>query len=373
MDARTFNGKFTSTVGYLNSGFAFDTRWSADLSRDMKAVMIFVDFPNARACDCEHSETQYYYDMLADDGMKLYDEMSFGKIRLSVDGVMKWFRMPLADGDYSMGRVISAEIHRNYIEEAIRISEDEVDYSAYDIVYIVPPENAVNVPYSPTLVSRSHPVKSKSGNIGLAVTFGQDMNFRKGKLFAHETGHIMGLPDLYTYEVTEGASDCFGHIGTWDLMGLIEGLAPDYLAYHKWRLGWIDDSNVTVVLDGECEIKITPVEKAPENGFDTKLVIIPVDEHCGYAVESRRGIGLDTRFGDAQGVLIYYIDGHIRSGYGCLTVIPPDAEKKLKLPVREAYGLYSDGMRFSDEANGIEISVTKCMIDGDVIAVKKSL
>lgn len=341
---------FRSTIHDLNSGFAIDLDSAADSRSPLRAVVLCVDFPNVPAPASEHPDIGFYYDLLVRDGLDVFRKISYNKLNLTVDCVSQWFTMPKNDADYGMDRVITYETHRNYIKDALDISCGTVDYTQYDILYIVPVHGSA-VPYSPTMVAKDHPIPCGDGKtgMGLIVTFGADMYFRRGKLFAHENGHILGLPDLYTYEVTEGMSDCFGHIGAYDLMGLIEAIAPDYLGYSKWRLGWIDDSQVIRVNTGENgEYELTPVET--ENG--TKLIVMPIDEYNGYILEYRAPIGLDEKLPE-DGLLLYRINGTAGNGRGCITVIPPEREKLLKLSARQPDGLIRKDVSIRTE--GIEI------------------
>ena len=61
----------------------------------------------------------------------------------------------------------------------------------------------------------------------------------------HETGHVLGLPDLYSYRKStiglSGRSGCL----TFDLM---DNNAGDTNAFFKWMLGWIDESKVVRVV-----------------------------------------------------------------------------------------------------------------------------
>lgn len=341
---------FRSTIHDLNSGFAIDLDSAADSRSALRAVVLCVDFPNVPASASERPDTGFYYDLLVRDGLDVFRKISYNKLNLTVDCIYQWFTMPKNDADYGMDRVITYETHRNYIKDALDISCSTVDYTKYDILYIVPVHGSA-VPYSPTMVAKDHPIPCGNGkaSMGLIVTFGADMYFRRGKLFAHENGHILGLPDLYTYEVTEGMSDCFGHIGTYDLMGLIEAMAPDYLGYSKWRLGWIDDSQVSRVNPGENgEYELTPVET--ENG--AKLIVMPIDEYNGYVLEYRAPIGLDEKLPE-DGLLLYRINGTAGNGRGCITVIPPEREKFLKLSTRQPDGLIRKNV--SLERGGIQI------------------
>ena len=338
---------FRSTIHDLNSGFAIDHNSAADSRAALHGVCIFVDFPNVPAAKSEHPDIDFYYNLLIRDGLDVFEKISYGKLNLRVDRIDQWFTMPKNDADYGMDRVITYETHRNYIRDALDISCGAVDYTKYDILYIVPVHGSA-VPYSPTMVAKDHPIPcgtdGKAG-MGLIVTFGADMYFRRGKLFAHENGHILGLPDLYTYEVTEGMADCFGHIGTYDLMGLIEAMAPDYLGYSKWRLGWIDDSQVICVKPGESdEYTLTPVE-TPDGA---KLIVMPIDEYNGYVLEYRVPMGLDEKL-PADGLLLYRINGTAGNGRGCITVIPPEEEKLLKLSTRQPDGLIREGTSIDRE------------------------
>ena len=324
----------------LNSGCAIDCRQAADSRSKLKAAFICVDFPNKRGPDSQHPEPAFYYDLLARDGLEVFRQISYGKLDLEVTLFDRWFTMPREDGEYHMSRCITDELHRAYIQDAMDVSCTEVDYSRFDILYIVPVHGSA-VPYSPTMVEKHRPVSCASGALGLVVTFGADMYSRKGKLFAHENGHILGLPDLYTYKVTEGARDEFSHCGTWDLMGLIEGKAPDFLAYSKWRLGWIEDSQV-VTGKPDSTFTLTPVETAE----GLKLVVIPLDDYHGYAVEYRQPAGLDAALPE-DGLLFYRLDATVDGGMGCLTIIPPEEEKYLKLDRSAPDGLIRAGQSAS--------------------------
>ena len=347
--------KYTSPLPDLNAGFAVDLASCADARAPLKALFLCVDFPNRPASDALHPDTRYYYDILAGEGLRLYEKMSFGRLNMSVTLYGDWVTMPKNDADYAMERVISWETHRNYIQDAFDAVPD-VDFGAYDIVYIAAVEGSA-VPYSPTMAAKGWPVTAKNGTgCGLVVTFGADMHFRRGKLFCHENGHIMGLPDLYLYDVPDGVRDCFAHCGPFDLMGLIEAAAPDYLGYHKWRLGWIDDDQVTEFGPGESgRVELTPIEIP--GGM--KLVNLPTDSENGYIAEYRAPLDPDEAL-ERDGVILYKISGRVENGAGCVPLIPPEPEKYLCPDPRSSDGLIlpgmtleRDGIRLTHEGGGV--------------------
>ena len=354
--------KYTSPLRDLNEGFAIDLSDAADARQPLRALFLCVDFPNRPAGVSAHPDPRYYYDLLAGDGLRIFREISYGRLKLDVLLLDRWFTMPKEDADYGMERVISWETHRNYIRDAMDAAADEVNFDEYDILYIAPVEGSA-VPYSPTMTAKSWPVEARNGStIGLVVTFGADMYYRRGKLFAHENGHILGLPDLYLYEVPEGVRDCFAHCGAFDLMGLIEGLAPDYLGYHKWRLGWIGDEQTAEVPRGSSGLfDLTPLET--EGGL--KLINLPIDGENGIVVEYRAPRGLDAALG-RDGCVVYRINGRTDNGAGCATILPPEPEKYLALDPRQPDGLLLPGQTV--ERDGIAVTD----LGGGRVAVKNN-
>lgn len=85
------------------------------------------------------------------------------------------------------------------------------------------------------------------------------------KVLNHETGHLLGLPDLYAFKpLTVGSKrDIHYYVGGWDLMGWISGHAPDFFAWSKSKLGWIEKGQVDVVVErGITGGHLAPIEVA---------------------------------------------------------------------------------------------------------------
>ena len=64
----------------LTGCFPIDHTYVADAGRKLRAVMIFVDFPNAKASDLHgrYGSFDYYYDALAVEGLEFYTKSSVG-------------------------------------------------------------------------------------------------------------------------------------------------------------------------------------------------------------------------------------------------------------------------------------------------------
>ncbi|MGN1346446.1 MAG: hypothetical protein ACI4V1_06650 [Eubacteriales bacterium] len=349
------NFKFHQSAPWLGMGPQVNTEFCADAHAKLRARMVFVDFPNCRAADAAapYGDVAYYRQILADDGTRVLRLLSGGRLDLTIDCGERWHTMPKNDSDYHMDRVITHEIHAAYIADACDACADDGQTDAYDILYIVPVKGSA-VPYSPTLVSRTHPVCGRRAKAGLCVTFGADMHTRRGLLLAHETGHILGLPDYYLYACEPGGD--FGLCGGWSLMGLIEGFAPDWFAYDKWRLGFLPDEQVEVVSAADAVVELA----FDENETGKRLVLLPAEETRAYALEVRTAAGLDEALAPygRRGVLLYEMDGTKSGGDGCLRVIPKAGWEAYegKLDPRVCRELVTDGEHVSHGG----VTVTLC-------------
>lgn len=276
----------------------------------LHGVMVFVDFSDAQATE----STQDLYDILEPNATEWYKTMSYGKLELDiVPHKDKFYRMPKASTAYDFQRGLSAEAHRVYIQDALDVIGKSVSFTGANVLYIVPTKAAVAISFTPTAV---FPVTAADGTvIGNTVTLGQDTYTNWGyKVINHETGHTMGLPDLYPFAAN---GTTVQWVGGFSIMGLITGQSPDYFAYHKWQLGWLDDSQVDCVVDnGTTTHHISPVE----SGSGTKMVMIPLDQELSLVAEVRSREGINT---DAcgVGVLMYFSDTSKPTGYGPIRVI----------------------------------------------------
>lgn len=240
--------------------------------------------------------------------------MSYGKLDLQIKPQLeKFYRMPAASSTYNYKRGLTTEDHLRYVNDALLAVGDAVDFRGTNVLYILPPKGANEISFSPTLMV---PVTAGDGTvIGNTVTYGQDMYIRWGfKTVNHETGHTMGLPDLYPY--TNGTTTQW--VGGFDMMGLISGQSPDYFAYLKWQLGWIKDNQVDCVTkSGTTRHRISPVEVG---AGARKLIMVPINSTQSILAEVRSTLGIN---GDAcgTGVLVYQALNSVGSGNGPIRVI----------------------------------------------------
>lgn len=280
----------------------------------LRAAVVFVDFPDFPAT----GSTQELYSTLF-NATQLYKTMSYGKLDLQMKPQLdKFYRMPQASSLYNYTRGLSTEDHVRYVNDALKAVGNTVSFKDTDVLYILPPKGAKEISFSPTLMV---PVTTGDGTvIGNSVTFGQDMYDKWGfKTVNHETGHAMGLPDLYPY--SGGTTTQW--VGGFDMMGLISGQSPDYFAILKWQLDWIDESQVDCRnSSGTTTHRISPIEV---QAGSKKCVMIPMNQTHSILVEVRSTLGINK---DAcgTGALIYEVFADIETGNGPIRVVDSTPE-----------------------------------------------
>ena len=180
-----------------------------------------------------------------------------------------------------------------------------VDFVA--IVYALPcpgehragaiwPHRAAMPPYeSQTVGANGRPIRIADYMILPAVDAESCGPLQIGVL-AHETGHALGLPDLYDYD---GSSQ---GIGAWGLMGTGSHAAhhsPSHLsAWEKEQLGWV---RVSWIHQADSAVHFEPVQR-------TRTVYRFDGESGEYLLlENRQRIGSD-RYLPGSGLLVWRVD-----------------------------------------------------------------
>ncbi|MEV0416371.1 M6 family metalloprotease domain-containing protein [Streptomyces sp. NPDC050448] len=351
------------TTGWTDEGHSTDFSVFKRPTGTVKVGMIFVDFPDAPATESPASDAAQIT-----PGANWLWNASYGKAWLAISQHQRWARMPHASTDYGFARGLTHETHEAYVRDAVAAADPYVDFSQYDMVYVVATRNASVISFTPTYVYQpgSAGVVADGSRIKWAVTFGQDMWHWGPRLVAHETGHTFGLPDLYAFD--EG-TDAHRFVGGWDLMGLIAGAGPQYFAWQSWKLGWTDDSQVVCRSSaGSDTVYLTAVEY----GSGTKMAVVRTSPTTAYVVESRRAVQADTGV-CSTGALVYKVDTSVRTGYGPIRVM--DA-KPFAVPAagcrRLDDGPFWAGESFTDSAAGVRIDVLSADGYGETVRITKS-
>jgi M6 family metalloprotease-like protein len=383
------------TRGQAHHSEGVDT-WNAAYARPVRsldAVMIFLSFPDAKPVTTPAQLTADYFPSTS----RFFERASYGRFSLHAHPVSHWIRMPHPSAWYAMKRDWDAAHRSAYLHDAMTVSDKFVDFSRYDIVYLVADPDAPGVDSDATkVVNLETPLRADGKDIRRVVTV-----FEKHPpdrlVLAHETGHVFDLPDLY-HRPTDGKGDWDTYVGDWDLMGSQFGLAPELFAWHKWRLGWLDPRQVVCVRGAVTRLTLEPLEAGPTgvpqvpvnagttsesggtgavgvagpqapapgteafgSGRGTKLAVVRTGPDSVLAIEARGAMGSDIGV-CLQGVLIYRVRSATESGGGPIQVIdahpqsaacwgssvyPPLADAPVALG--ESFTVPGDGVRVEVE------------------------
>ncbi|KAF2801710.1 uncharacterized protein BDZ99DRAFT_504410 [Mytilinidion resinicola] len=298
--------------GHLNEQGNYDDAHPS-IPGTWKAVMVFVDFDDSHARDTDN-QTAIGQQLMGNGSLaELFFNQSYSNLNLSIDvrSDLPWHTISGA-WRRDWGNNISG-----YNAAAMSsFTTDEVDFFAYDVVMIVPPQNC-----GADRSYESGNVTVGSRNVSSVITVADD-DYTNWYTMAHELGHSLGLPDLYPYNKTTTADRHLWQGGPWGLM------ADDYqsrgfVGWHRHRLGWLATERKTFV-------------KAPTaSGITKRTLLTPLDGHYGTSLLAM-DIGNTSKLLVAevvqplqganatewnQGLMVYTIDSTVRSGYEPLRLV----------------------------------------------------
>ena len=328
---------------------------------DVIATVVMVDFPDAPAT-MSPSDAFARISPSAD----VFKEMSYGKLNYTFKPQLKWYRMSKQSSDYVAGGWTFIK-HRDYISEAAKLADTDVDFSKTDSLIILANPDAKGMGYSgPAFAAiRKSGLTLDGKYISNAATSAYDLNNWKSIWLNHEVTHTLGLVDLYAFTQSNSANryDNFRYTGEFSYMGLssYESNAPSLFAFERWNLGWINDSQIKCLKDPKSTELISPVQ-TPDG---VKAVVVPISRTKAVVIESRRAIGIDKNI-VKSGALVYVVDSSIQSGQGPIRVFPSDVSsdpRYLKAP---------RGLGESVTAEGVTIKVIKSENSGDTVEITKS-
>ena len=342
----------------FGSGFPISQNAATIGTGTIRVALAFVDFPNSP----EVGTIDSAYEKISSRVSAVYKEMSYGKLIVEFVKIPGWIRMDKSSKTYQvsqMGRGDYADTVA-YAREVIGKADPAVDFTGVDSLVVFASEEAPGIAgdYEQTL---SEPLKTKEvSSIQSVIVSGGSwwLKWWDPNVVAHEFGHTLGLADLYDSNAGED-DNAHPFVGNFDLMsfGYQESLAPSFLGWDRWRLGWISDAAVICLKPtAENRITLSPIQ----SGKGALLAVVPLSATRVLVMESRHPIGIDTKL-PKTGVLVYIVDSRIDSGLGPIKV----QGKWTSETMSEA--LLSVGEYL--EASGWVVSVTRNEVWGNEFAI----
>jgi len=247
----------------------------------LRAVLLLV-----HAADAAPDESVAAPESLIDDASAWFRAVSYRRLDFRVETVPRWLSLPARSTEYE------ADAAR-YLADAVAAADPYVDFSKVDVVYLAPASRTPST--STSAILNGFGVRADGREIRLWVPLAAGFaGTGDAPTLLHETGHLLGLPDLYL----AGSPSTFHR---WDLMAA--RWPSELLAWHRWKLGWIDQGQVVCVTGHTRRVvTLTPVERAG----GTKALFVRRGNRV-LAVEVRARAGYDRTLCET-GVVVYEVD-----------------------------------------------------------------
>jgi M6 family metalloprotease-like protein len=258
---------------------------------ELRIAMLFVDFADVRST----ADVRETYESFVPGAVEWYRRVSYDRLRLEVTPVLRRVALRGTVSHYmSAGGGIEAGL-RTALEETLTATDAEVDFSRFQATYLVAPFATAERFGGSGVLLLERPVHVDGSDVRtFALLYdgaGAEPNY-----LAHETGHILGLPDLYVNRVRET-------MHRWDIMATPtpnRGL----FAWHRWKLGWLDPEQIVCVGSRRrVTATLTPLERPG----GTKAIILRRGRYA-YVAEVRQPAPAGAGRVCKGGVLIYEVE-----------------------------------------------------------------
>ena len=242
-------------------------------------------------------------------------------------------RLPKDSSRY--GNSLNEDSYANGIRQSQRLLSDtaqqinaNINLSEYSAIMVfVSQGNSFSGYVGLTYLEHKGFVISKNGEVHnlslIGAGIAKNGPFYAARVVVHEVGHLMGLPDLYSY--SENGYWQFNSPSIFSSMGSLQGSESDSLGWNKFILKWIDTSEVKCI-DETYFSQVLKLSNLPEKQVGKyKLVIIKMSEFRVIVIESipLKGFFSSSKFG---GYLVYEVDSSKPTGEVPIRIISKSSE-----------------------------------------------
>ncbi len=301
-----------------------------------------------------------------DEFLNFMDRSSYGRAKINMSLHPERVQVPVASGYFGMQEWNQGDGYLYYVT-ALEAADPFVDFTGVDAVVFVPPVGVVDIAYGPVSIARDGEGQmTDEGRVQVGVTGGADMyRFNSEWIWlAHEMGHALGMPHIYHSQDTAAIFD----VMYWG------DISPDYIAWTKWRLGWIDDSQVRCIETNsrpklETSHKLSPLSSAD---YETKAVMTKLSDFETLVIEHRTHQPFDRFTGWKEGLFIYKVDTRSEIGYDGVNSGIQAIEPLIKEQRYRGKWVGTLGAGETATVEGLQIQVLNCGVDDCQFKVSES-
>lgn len=269
------------------------------------------------------------------DQMKLfvdyYDMISEGRVKFEWSTHNSWVRIPGSISSYSLAR---SGDNYSIATAALTAADPVFNFSGVRAVYFVLPKDQTAIRESVQGFLHG-PFGSSGGfqtaearivNFALSGNYFDQPNKTVWSYWAHETGHMFPLPDLYDQTGQWGAAALpipGGPFSGFDMMANQDGPSRTLSSWLRFIQGWLSDSQVfckSIENLTKFQVMLNPIDNRTP-GF--KSVMIRTSDSRLVVVESRRTSNFDCPSASRNGIIVYTVDTRISHGEGIQRLVAP--------------------------------------------------
>ncbi len=315
-----------------------------------------------------YQDYKYYIDA----ARQYFNQINDGPNPLIVRVPDEYMLFPRPIAPYGVKHGKDGALALQFIQDAVTAVDDKIDFSKADFKLFVLPAGTP----SSILSEQGFPFANSNEGFVTNLAIAQPINFKVSKdnvegaelgsleMFFHEFYHPgMNLGD--NHGTNSAAYDDNRGMGQFGLMSSGNG---DLLAWQKWFLGFMQDSQIRCA--DKSTLSTSWIAPSSVKTKKSKMVVIPLSNTKVIVVESIRATGLSYRYPKVSlGALVYEVDiAETRHEYG-YKVLYPDSRRPgygTQYPMDDAPLKIGESLTYE----GVKITNVEWGEFGDVIKVE---
>jgi M6 family metalloprotease-like protein len=307
------------------------------------------------------------YRSMAEGTHNYFFKQSQGKVSFKFTTLKDFVNLNVSVKNFNLGSYNGGD-PTGLFKAGLAAADSIVDFSQFDVVYVLPPSNVASnqIAYGPAFPNNidgkdffTQDGRVMNGSVGGADAW-QSLEGAGWKWMAHETGHLFGLFDWYTFDNTNP-------YGPWDIMSLNWTTeAIELNSWNRYISGWLGENQVHCLEKASLDVSAKEflVEVLGVDSKKVKAAMVKLSDSKILVLEARATAGLDKVAPTNSGLLIYTVDVSIPTIMGIAkTHSRPGVSKALTdAPLKVGETLTIDGVKItvsSFENNEIKFSLSR--------------